>query len=348
MKNLVIIYNRIYSCFKEKKLLTFFYVIGFMLSVIVFIYVYNNFSPLHTYEARNDSVDRYYQIDIESSDRSIAEIIAYIEKYNPEYIEFTHYAENMHIKAFYQDQIQTRLAGGKIDISSYPADSILVPENSNELGYKPEQICIDGTELKVVGYTLFNNECVVSQEGFIQNGYSLNRIDILLKHVLADKQSEKFIRGLTNMLAVSNMRIPELHNDEKRQADIIILICITIGFMSVMIVFGLLIKYIASIRQRENGILRLVGGSRREVISIVLLEQLIINLVLSVAASIIHKCLFSTILEPLNIYRNIRMDFYGYSLICSITALSGFAIVMPHLVRMVFKCPLIYKEGSRI
>ncbi len=340
MKYLFIIFKRIVSCICRRKMLAALYAVSYILIVMIFLFIYNNFSPIATYIGKNEDVNRYYEFEVEASDNNISEVMSALEKYSPEYIVFSHYSDEFVISSYYQDRIMNDTVGGRIDISGNDGTKIVVPERTEKFGYRPDTVTIENQVMTVVGWNASNKACTVSVEGYIQNKYTTNHIEVFLTNVLPRGKSNSLLNEISSAYQVMSCRIPEQMYEKSITDNKIVLLCITVGFMNIMIIFGLLAGYIVKTEVTDNNIMRLVGATRADLIAINFGEQFVINLILSVVAAVLHFALFNSILEPLNYYRDISMGPGDYMMIIMLTTIGAFCITAPYIARLLIKNPL--------
>lgn len=331
-----LVFSRITGYLHEKRLLMALYIGSYILCVLVFIYVYNNFMPSVTREGRNDSIDRYYNIYLDGENIDVAEVTRIIEGYNPGYIIFYHKVadfEGVEIQAYYKDEIIVPTSGGIVDIGKYDGNYIIFPEKTDEYGTKPDKVELEGRSYEVVGWSNTVGTCVISMQGYIENNFETSNVEIYLNQVLSYENSQEFLGELSRLMEIQGVKSPELYADEEQKNNRIGIISISLGFFAMMLVFGFLVKYIIQTSKKEDGIYMLVGAGKGEVIGIIFLEHIIMNLALSVTAVILHLTLYYPVFRKINFYDNVHMSFADYVIVVALTSLLSFIIILPHLFR---------------
>lgn len=333
-----LVFSRITGYLRAKRLLMVLYIGSYILCVLVFIYVYNNFMPSVIREGRNDSIDRYYNIYLDGAYVDADSIIEFIEGYDPGYIIFCHAvcesdSENITVQAYYNDDVTTVMSGGRTNIGKYNGDYIIFPEETKRYGRKPDRVTLEDKSYEVIGWTAGFATAVVSMRGYIDNKLTTSNIEIYLNQVLSYEKSEEFIDGLAQMMKIQGVKSPELYAEEEQKNNRIGIISISLGFFAMMLVFGFLVKYIIQTNKKEDGIYMLVGAGKGEVIGIIFLEHIIMNLTLSATAVILHLALYYPIFNRINFYENVHMSFLDYVIVVALTSLLSFIIILPHLLR---------------
>ena len=345
MKYLLIVFDRIINVFKERRGLMCLYMSSYILCVLVFIYLYNNYSPMVNRLARNDSNDRYYSLQLFPTKIEITAMNDLIIQYDPEYIVYCSNIDDITVMAYYNDQVLLGTVYGRTTFDGHACDEIIFPENTEKYGYRPSKVLLNEKEYDVFGWTASPYEAVISCDGYEKNEFETNEIEIYLKNTLSEMKSEELLSELTAILPVESVLCPEIYMDETITNNSVIVLCLTVGFCAVMIVFGFLVKYIVEEERRNNLILLLVGASRAEMALIVISEQFMMNLCFSVLASLLHRVLFTTILDSLNLYPGITLEISGYLFVISLTSLVSLLITMPYLIHALHENVISYRRG---
>lgn len=336
MKYFRLVFSRLTGYLREKRLLMALYIGSYILCVLVFIYVYNNFMPSVTREGRNDSIDRYYNIYLDEEQIDVAGVIRVIEKYNPDYITFSHKisdCEGIEIQAYYRDEIIAPISGGMVDIGKYGGHDILFPETTDAYGSRPDQVTLEGRRYDVVGWTAAIGTGVISMRGYIDNHFATSNVEIYLNQVLSYEKSDEMLDELSQRMEIQGVKSPELYAEEEQKNNRIGILSISLGFFAMMLVFGFLVKYIVQASKKEDGIYMLVGAGKGEVIGIIFLEHIIMNLTLSVTAAVLHLILYYPVFRKMNFYDNVQMSFADYVIVIALTSLLSFIIILPHLLK---------------
>ncbi|MCM1308416.1 MAG: hypothetical protein NC223_07455 [Butyrivibrio sp.] len=331
-----LVFSRITGYLREKRLLMALYIGSYILCVLVFIYAYNNFMPSVTREGRNNSIDRYYNFYLDGENIDAVEVTRVIEKYDPDYITFNHEVadhDGIEIQAYYKNEIIAPVSGGMVDIGKYGGNHIIFPETTEEYGSRPKTVTLDGRSYEVAGWSSTIGTCVISMQGYIDNGLSTSNVEVYLNRVLSYEKSEEFIGELAQLMEIQSVNSPERYIEEEQRDNRIGIVSISLGFFAMMLIFGFLVKYIVQTSKREDGIYLLVGAGKGEVIGIIFLEHIIMNLALSVAAVLLHLILYYPIFGKINFYDNVHMSFADYVTVVAVTSLLSFVIILPHLIK---------------
>ncbi len=308
-------------------------------------HLHSNYFPIVNRLVRNDSIDRYYVLHLDPISVDIDKINELIEEYNPEYITYSCEVDGVTMSAFYNDNIRTVMPHNPVAFKNHESDEIIFPENTEKYGYRPTEVMIAGNKYSVFDWTTFGEQAVISCKGYIESGLATDRIEIYLTRTLTHDRSESMISGLNEILPIEGLSSPEIYKDDTMKSNSIIMICLLIGFCCVMLIFGFLVKYITREERRNNLILLLVGAERSEMTLVIIMEQLFLNLGFSIIAALLHKILFSTLLDSLNLYSGVSMSLANYLLVIALTTLAAFLVTTPYLISASREKMISYRRG---
>lgn len=93
MKILLLIIKKLHGHLVENRLISVIYILSFMISVLVFTYIYNNFMPTVVRSAGTESMDHYYAFEFAREDDKEKEnasswLRSFLEEYNTYYVEY--------------------------------------------------------------------------------------------------------------------------------------------------------------------------------------------------------------------------------------------------------------------
>ena len=90
MKIVILIAKKIHGQYTNNKLISLIYALSLMMSVLVFIYVYNNFMPSVIRVASDDSFDHYYSFYFSEEIADISNLREYLKSYDTRYLMVIH------------------------------------------------------------------------------------------------------------------------------------------------------------------------------------------------------------------------------------------------------------------
>ena len=119
MKVFILVAKKIYGLYNNNKLISIIYAMSFIVSVLVFIYVYNNFMPSVTRTANDDSYDHYYAFYFSKDVTDISELREYLELYDTYYVTYYH-------------MILQETNGSNVENSGFETDFDIIQGGSDE------------------------------------------------------------------------------------------------------------------------------------------------------------------------------------------------------------------------
>jgi len=363
MKIMRLILSRLHGYLIENKFIAVIYMTGFMLSVLAFIFVYNNFMPSVVRIAKDDSNDHYYSFTFSEELEDISWLRNLLKNYDTYYVRYQHSSfkgeeiepgvwvneyssddpdakENIlySISAYKDDDIVRTPSGGRLEFTeeekkgnSYVA---ILPANNGRLGAFPSEYTYEGNVYKAVGWHAGSSDMVIPEELFAKLGFSLKGLTIYTSDILSASKESELIQAITEKYNIKKVESPASMNDIYKKNTRPIIFMLTAGFMVMIFVFGYLIRYLVLAGKNESMIYRLTGAGNGEIIALTLLESLIVNVVLAVLSVAIHIALFDLVFRRLNFY-NVKLSIYDYLIIIGITTVFSFAAVFPHVVKSV-------------
>lgn len=377
MKVFILVAKKIYGLYNNNKLISIIYAMSFIVSVLVFIYVYNNFMPSVTRTANDDSYDHYYAFYFSKDVTDISELREYLELYDTYYVTYYHMIlqetngsnvensgfetdfdiiqggsdetviidESMlnyssaipYIVSYKDDVVRTSLVEGRLKFSEQEQsgeDKVAILPANSTLGVLPKSVEYNNSTYNAVGWHV-GEAMIIPENLFIEQGLSVYKVEIYLNNILSVGENRKLIEDICKMYSVDSIVSPENMDDIYEGNSKQILFIITISFSIMIFVFGYLLKYLIIASKNENVIYRLVGAGNGEIIAIIALENLVINLFLSIFSVYIHAVLFDSVFDKVNFYQGVKLGVNDYILIIGITTIFSFVAVLPHIIRTV-------------
>lgn len=363
MKIIQLIFSRLHGYLIENKFITIIYIIGFMLSVLAFTFVYNNFMPSVVRLAKDDSDDHYYSFSFSEQIEDISWLRNLLKNYDTYYVKYEHLSSGgqeiepgvwvnvsdsdepdtsedilRSVIAYKNDDIVCTPSGGRLEFTdeerkgeSYVA---ILPANNSKLGALASEYTHEGNTYKAVGWYVGGNAMIIPEELFVKSGFSIKGVTIYTSKILSTSKRRELVQAITEKYNVRTIYSPASIDDIYKENTKPIIFMLTAGFMVMVFVFGYLIRYLVLAGKNESVIYRLTGAGNGEVIALALLENLIVNVVLAVLSVVIHAVLFEPVFRRLNFY-DVKLSIYDYLIIIGITTVFSFAAVFPHVVKSV-------------
>ena len=197
----------------------------------------------------------------------------------------------------------------------------------------------------IVAVDILNKEHDLFTENMNQS--DICSIKIVMDHKLTVKESDKFVKEITNHLndkydmkeVISPESISGLGNDFRLNDIITKILNISITYIICFIACAYLFKYVFDINTYENTIYSIVGASKSRVMLIALTEAVILTLgcsLISVALDLILKDNFLK-----NVYGLTTIySFWDYLMIVCFTLVLSIAVMVPFFIKYL-KNPII-------
>ncbi len=384
MKIFILVLKKISNFYTDNGIISAVYSVGFVMSVLVFVYVYNNFVPSITRTAEDDSFDHYYAFYFTDPIDDFSELREFLASYDTFYVTYYHkilnednsinnddsqttykittgdsenyieISENElseqsaipYVVAYKDDEVRTTLVEGKLEFYDCADD------NSQNFAILPAHSTLgvlpDSYEYDGITYFAIGwhvgETMIIPEENFVEQGLSIYKVEIYLDNILSVSDGMKLIDGICSMYSVDGVVSPANMDDVYAGYSRQILFIITIGFTLIAFVFGYLVKYMIISSGKENMICRLVGAGNAEIIGILTMENFLINIMLSSVAVIIHIIFFDSIFEKVNFYNNVKLKLNDYILIIGITSIFSFFAILPHIIKSVNDTLIVNKN----
>lgn len=366
MKLIILLFHRLQGHFTENKFISVIYILGFMVSVLAFTFIYNNFMPHVVKLALDDANEHYYSFTFSEEVEDISWLRKLLKNYDTYYVTYSYSifeGEEIEPGLYYSHTNSSDVANDPLalkntlnSIIAYKDDSIpdeqgpkftqeeregdsyvaILPANNLGLAALSEYMYEEHL-YKVVGRHNGSRGMIIPEEFYEKQGFPVDQITIYTSDILSTKEQRRLILSICEKYNVSKLHSPQsagdIYNEYKENTRPILFMLIT-GFMVMIFVFGYLIRYLVTAGKSEILICRLTGAGNIKIAVLTLLESLIINLILAVLALAVHAVLFDLVFSRLNFY-NVRLNIYDYLFIAGITVLFSFAAVLPHIIQSV-------------
>lgn len=242
-----------------------------------------------------------------------------------------------YIVAYKDDIVRTSLVEGRLEFSEQEKNGedkvAILPANST-LGVLPKSVEYNNSIYSAVGWHV-GEAMIIPEKMFIAQGLSVYKVEIYFNNILSVSENRKLIEDICKMYSVDSIVSPENMDDIYKGNSRQILFVITVGFSIMIFVFGYLLKYLIVAGKNENMIYRLVGAGNGEIIAIIALENLVINLFLSIFSVYIHAVLFDSVFDRVNFYQGVKLGVNDYITIIGITTVFSFVAILPHIIRTI-------------
>lgn len=313
LKYLYIAASHIRSMLKNNTFLSLLLVIGITVCDIVFLYFWGNImqgmalvtAPAFEVYA-NDYIDARQLCDDLTECSSIM-FLSPIRKNSIADNECEYYDTEAYLAANEDNEIYFATSN---DLSLILSDasrvdqknSLLVPDRF--IGKKGElpDLVIDGTSYNAVGIS-YSRYFLVSLDTFSDNKLPAVRIDMRLPAGTSEKEVAAFRIKLDSLLGEKATVCDVTKTEGSDFSDISdILIGAIAVYVLCLISLFYIIAYIFDESAFELSVYELLGGARRNMISILCIDMLLVLIISAVSACVIHQILYQPLFSRINVY----------------------------------------------
>lgn len=351
IKTLKLILSRIKSDFAVGKAMFVLYMVGTILSVLVFIYFYGNFMPAFEEfeDALSDITQRSYTVSFNEPVPLTEKCIEPLKNHDIESVSFkcdytppnSEYPE-MSITAVSNNDEIKKLLNDYYD--GYPTPQLSEGEFSenviligDEKKYDKPTITINGTEFRVIT-TKNNPYYLMPINTFFKQGFTSDYYSFVLKNkpttdenytIMGDTMSlladeyKGIDASITDPLSVSGYNKNNEIFTYFLQLCLIYLVC----FISCAFLFNYLFKR----NIYENVIYMIIGAKKRTIFLVAIAEVALLSIISSVVAIIIHAVLYNTVFVKVNNYI-IQYSAVDYLIIAAFVTLLSVIIMLPFFI----------------
>lgn len=203
-----------------------------------------------------------------------------------------------------------------------PKNSVLVPDNL--IGKKGElpDLVIDGTSYNVVG-TSYSRDFLVSLDTFSENKLAAERIDMSLPAGTSKENISAFHQKLNSLLGdeIIINDVTKTEGSDFSDVSDILIGAIAVYALCLASLFYI-IAYIFDESAFELSVYELLGGARRNMISILCMDMLLVLIISAVSACAIHQILYQPLFSRINVYEFVYTpELYIYPMMITIAVI---------------------------
>ena len=347
MKVLYIVLSRLFQYYRKNKLIFILFIIGGISSSLAVAYFYGNGS---TYMANRSSEEFYYrEYEVyfrqngehygEKEGVELASVKEGLELIDQELIEKVFFGVDISLEE-YRDGYKTRLFSsteetylvairGRVYFMPEEEWSIIIPSDSKfKIG---DTVNINGHGFEVIGQQTFNDYYIP------YSAYEKLQLPVSDMVIISEKRpdysEDQLLIQLQEVYPDSHIRSPWLwrlnERNEAVAAIIIIAVCYAVSITSFMFLF----KYMIDSISDETVIFLIVGGSKTEMSLMLFWETILLSLFSNGIGIGLHKLLYTSVFEKLNIAENIVYTLADYSIICLVMLVTSLIVVIPFVIR---------------
>ncbi len=213
---------------------------------------------------------------------------------------------------------------------------ILPSDRTNPYNIKNgDKITVAGREYEVIGMCTTSFNFYIPPETFKKYGYPVDHLVIRTTKHMSRADNSRFIADIHNAFPDSTLGISPSAEyeaaDRNAPYEINNIIC---EFIVATLSFMFLMKYIIDSSNSENIIYSMVGATRKRIFAIVLIENIVIYGAVASLACVVHKLLYKSFFDQINVYRGITYTLTDYVIIVLAVIVLSCIVSLP----FIFSC----------
>lgn len=355
MKTIKLIFSRICFYFLSNKLIFIMFLLGGIVCSISFTYFYGNQLSTKKSEVSTDSSYCIYTLkfyeptsyyEIKNSSLLNSKIIEDVTSvhylllddlpkefnkndYIDNYFELCTQMNNsnklfsrMGRTEFYDEEVNT----GK--------NVIILPNCDDSFSFNQgDAITLDTKKYEIIGTNTFMDRFYIPSNTFDKYEYSVDSITIYTTERMSRTENSQFIANLHTEFPQSNLI--ESPSDSYKAADSYFIgefFLIMCEFMISVLSFMFLIKFLIDKSNSENIIYLIVGSTKKKLISVLILENIIISSIIGLISIIIHIITYNQFFVYFNVYEGLQYSIIDYTIIFISIILLSCIVAIPFII----------------
>lgn len=352
MKFIYLIIDFFKTQFMKTKLIFCLFCVGIVVSSLVAIYFYGNYSSDNQVIYGFGDIFKTYQITLASDVEPDSEEVQWLEKQNVREIFFMTRCEwdSQGLSFSRQQERPLYVYCKKDDTYDYLSfvgrayftqeeitqgaqvvimASIDLPSNNTAVGeYIDAKILLNNEEYTLIGAQDSDwNKTLIPYKTFMDHQYKIDRIEILINDLLSEEEANAFQQEIEERFAsIPGTEVITPYESQKNyfvddyNTEILTIFIFGIAFIG----FMFLMKYMIDSTSYEYMIYAINGCSKKKLMRLVLIEVLLLTVILFMVSVGVHQLLYDVLFDKINYYQGIvyTVKDYGTVLLCiCITAL---------------------------
>ena len=357
MKVLQLVFFRIIQYFKSNKLIFVLFVIGGILCSLTFIYFYGNIITIRNISGSNEELLRNYEIYLnEPAEELNQNQKAILNKYPAEKLTVQSQIELSMLESndmgnSYKNYIartdsvfvetsllKTNLISkeaGRVQFTDEELQQnshvVILPPDFLKSPDIPKSIKIMGKPYEIIGISGSSNNLYIPYTVFEDENLNINHISLMLKNELSDQENIEFESELQTEFPNARIAGSSMLKDNiKKQAPNQLFFVCTIYLLAIFS-FMFLIKYMIDKNNGGDIICILVGATRKTIIKIIVLQNIILTFIVGIVGIVLHCALRNNLFELINTQPNIQYYFTDYLLILGMMVVISTIAIIPFL-----------------
>lgn len=321
----------------KNPLLCFLFIIGSVLSCLIFIYYYgNSFSQKLGGHALNEAY-RGFELQLKRKEDISASDLTVLDNFKIEEVEVStgldlppEYRENLPDQVLpricaYRDNFENVSSGSPIfEENSLSDNLIIVPKELSNL----TSIRFNGIEFSVAGYSSSPEVFVVPIDAYTDN-FQADTISYLCFDPLSDKEVKEAESILKNRFPAAAVLSPNNAKDMDKKEDSVAFIKVSMLYVTSLFSFLFLFRCMIDQSQHELTIYALLGAKKITIMKLLLWEVIVLSVSAFLIALAIHMIFYQSFFSQINIMDNIEYSVGDYAFVLLTTLLLSVCAAVP-------------------
>lgn len=347
--------SRVIQYFAENKLIFILYLFGSITCVITFLYFYGNtlstkkmevrdFQEYRQYTAKLDVpltvtsnqlafLDGYRIDDLKQSgevsidDKLAAELAAQYPGKNKQ----SRHSLTLTTYFFRRSPIFSQR--GRTDFTEdelYTGKAVIIMP-SGYTGDLNSMVQIEKTSCRVIGISTFE-QGIIPDKLYQKLGVQTKQLVIILNGKLSANDSDALADRLHQAFPKAQIESPANYRENAEKSVPGELMMVSVIYLVALASFVFILKYMSDRNSTENVIYAIVGASKKKIMTIMVLENIILSACSGIIGILLHVFLYNPFFSKINTLENISYNWVDYLLVFLFTVLLSLLTTLPFLI----------------
>lgn len=331
------------------------YLLGSITCVITFLYFYGNTLSTKKMEVRDLQEYRQYIVKLDTAQTIDASQLDFLRNYSADDLK-----QSGEIQI--SDTLATKLASqtpaesgqskhtltletylsrrspiysqrGRTDFTEDERNTgkavIVMP--SGYAGDLDDMVQIGGASCRVIGISTFA-QGIIPDQLYQKLGVQTNRLTVVLDRQLSADESDALADRLHQAFPAARIESPADYRENAERAVPGELMMVSVIYLVALASFVFILKYMSDRNSAENVIYAIVGASKKKIMGIMALENIILSSCSGIIGILLHVFLYGPFFSKINTLENIRYDPTDYLLVFLFTVLLSLLTVIPFFI----------------
>lgn len=344
--------SRVVHYFAENKLIFILYLLGSITCVITFLYFYGNTLSTKKMEVRDQQEYRQYIVELDTARIVDADQLDFLGGYPVDDLKQSGevpIGDKLAAQLTAQDSgkgkqvltLETYLSrrspiysqrgrtGFTEDELNTGKAVIIMP--SGYTGNLDDVVQIGNASCRVIGISTFN-QGIVPEKLYQKLGVQTNRLTVVLDRQLGADESDALADRLHQSFPAARIESPADYRQNAQRAVPEELMMVSVIYLVALASFVFILKYMSDRNSTENVIYAIVGASKKKIMGIMALENIILSSCSGLIGILLHVFLYVSFFAKINTLENIRYYPTDYLLVFLFTLLLSLLTVVPFFI----------------